>query len=235
MEYEDDDYASYTSSADISIPILQEARFELSTPDIMPAAIEPGAEADVMFSIYNLGKVPLYNVKVAFEGDSVSGGETFIGKIEAGGTGNVDVMVTGEKGAQNAAKPKVVISYEDEAGNREEYKEEIELEVLDAGEMDDAAGKEIYEFNYDDYDFEDEDFDEDGSKKIIVIICIAAAVLVLIIAAALLLSGRRRKKERLEEMELLDDLPDDIRDIKIDAKNDESDTHDITEEKDEEH
>ena len=37
MDYEDDAYTAYTSTADVSIPIHQAAKFELSTPEILPA------------------------------------------------------------------------------------------------------------------------------------------------------------------------------------------------------
>ena len=67
MDYEDDAYTAYTSTADVSIPIHQAAKFELSTPEILPATISVGNEADIMFSIYNTGKTTLYNVQVKFE------------------------------------------------------------------------------------------------------------------------------------------------------------------------
>ena len=216
MEYEDDTYAAFTSNADISIPIEQEARFELSRAEILPAEIEVGGESNVMFSIYNLGKITLYNVKVSFEGDSVSGGEAFLGKIEAGGTGNVDVTVTGEKGTAEGEKPKVVITYEDDAGNQSEYKEEIDLTVT-GGEMSDKERMDAEQAAYyeitddeegDDYidEFDVEDGTRPGWQKALPFVVVGAALIAVIVIIITFISKAKKKKEEKEDLELLDEL-----------------------------
>ena len=43
----------------------------------------------IMFDVYNTGKTTLYNVWVKFEGDSISGGDSFLGTISSGATGPV--------------------------------------------------------------------------------------------------------------------------------------------------
>ena len=215
MEYEDDEYASFSASADISIPIIQEARFEISTPEIMPSELQAGNEAGVMFYIYNLGKVTLHNVKVKFEGQSVSGGEAFIGKIEPGGTGNVDVMVMGEKASDQ--KPEVVITYEDDAGNISEFRQEVELKVVGEG----YAGEEEAAYMFEDEDYESleyEDDEEGGILRILIPIAIAAAVIAVIIIIAVLIKKSRAKKREKEDIELLDELEDEVSGEVKDAK-----------------
>ena len=199
MEYEDEDYTSYSSTADVSIPILQEARFELSTPEILPASITVGNEANVMFSIYNTGKITLYNVKVHFEDDTVKGGEVFLGKIEAGSTGAVDALVTGEAASVDDDIVKIVITYEDEAGKASTYEQEINLTVTE----DVAIGPE----DYLDEGMMEGDYEAESSPvgKIVIAIVILFVV-VLIVVIVVVVRKKKQKKEDLERINLLDEL-----------------------------
>nr|MBQ8252577.1 hypothetical protein [Lachnospiraceae bacterium] len=199
MEYEDEDYTSYSSTADVSIPILQEARFELSTPEILPASITVGNEANVMFSIYNTGKITLYNVKVHFEDDTVKGGEVFLGKIEAGSTGAVDALVTGEAASVDDDIVKIVITYEDEAGKASTYEQEINLTVTE----DVAIGPE----DYLDEGMVEGDYEAESSPvgKIVIAIVILFVV-VLIVVIVVVVRKKKQKKEDLERINLLDEL-----------------------------
>lgn len=90
MNYEDENVNAYENTASVSIPVRQEARIDTSSIEVMPESIEVGSEANVMFSIYNIGKTQLYNTTVKFIGDSITGGETYLGNIAPGATGNVD-------------------------------------------------------------------------------------------------------------------------------------------------
>lgn len=56
MKYEDSQATQIDSSSSISIPVKQDARFEFSEFEISPQTIEVGGEANVMCSLYNLGK-----------------------------------------------------------------------------------------------------------------------------------------------------------------------------------
>lgn len=197
MDYEDDAYTAYTSTADVSIPIHQAAKFELSTPEILPATISVGNEADIMFSIYNTGKTTLYNVQVKFEGDSVTGGESFIGKIEAGGTGTVDALVTGQAATKDDGTIKAVITYEDEAGNESSYEQEMTLMVTeDTG----LAGM-------DDWDMEEVEYDDStgSSKKAVIITLIGVVLLTIAVVIVILLKKRKAKKLLAEELDLLEE------------------------------
>ena len=205
MEYEDEEYTAYTATADITIPVEQDERFEINTPDIMPSEINVGGEADVMFSIYNLGKVPLYNVKVSFDKGGVDRGETFIGKIEAGGTGNVDAMVSGQSATKEGEKPEVVISYEDEAGNRKEYREEIDLKVLGDAPQEGVEG-EYPVFDIEDEYEEDELEDQEGLPLIVKVIIAVALAVVFLIIVSVVIAGRRRKKREADDLKLLSEL-----------------------------
>lgn len=56
MSYEDEHVNAYTNKASVSIPVKQEARIDMSQPEVTPSSIDVGSEANVMFSIYNLGR-----------------------------------------------------------------------------------------------------------------------------------------------------------------------------------
>ena len=196
MAYEDSDYAAFTAKADVSIPVNQDARFDISSMEIMPTDIPVGGQSNVMFSIYNTGKTTLYNVQVKFEGDSISGGSCFIGKIDPGGTGNVDAMVEGVAATADDGMVKAVITYEDESGNAFTHEEMFTLYV--------------YEESFDEEMMYDDSYymEEEGGKShtglivgIVIILIIAA-----IVTTVILLKRRKRKKEQQElEEELLDD------------------------------
>ncbi len=200
MEYEDEDYTAYTSSADVSIPILQEARFELSTPEILPESISVGNEANVMFSIYNVGKVTLYNAKVYFKDDTISGGETFLGKIEAGATGSVDALVTGEAPSTEDDTVTIVVEYEDEAGKKATYEQEVTLSVTEDAIMDEDMMD--MDMNMEEIDYEE----EKGGKTGVIVTIVIIALAVVVTIAVLLVRRHKRKKEEEERVNLLDEI-----------------------------
>ena len=63
MKYEDGNAAQVEAASSLSIPVKQDARFEMSDFEITPATIAAGEEANITSSLYNLGRVKLYNVK----------------------------------------------------------------------------------------------------------------------------------------------------------------------------
>ena len=196
MEYEDENINAYTSSSDISIQVIQKARFEFSSKEIMPSEISVGDQANVMFSIYNTGQVTLYNVHVKFEADSIESEETYLGKIESGGTGSVDTMVTGKAATEDDGTVKVIMTYEDENAETYTYEETMTLNVMDMMPMDDMG-------MYDDMNMEEQ---PQGPNKLIIILIIAAVIIVAVVVIVILLKKRRKKKENAE---LLDEIEKD--------------------------
>lgn len=204
MDYEDSKYNAYKASANVSIPINQEARFDVGSMEVLPADITVGEQSNVMFSIFNTGKTTLYNVQVKFEGDSVSGGETFIGKIEPGATGNVDTMVTGEAATTDDGIVKAVIYYEDEAGTQYTQEQEFTLFVSEAFYDDSMM--------YDDTMMEEESGGGHRTALIIVLVVIVVAAAAVIVFIVL-----KKKKKKKEQLELEAELDDDIADGETDA------------------
>lgn len=198
MAYEDSKYSPYTATANVSIPVKQESKFDIGSMEVLPSDISVGGQSNVMFSIFNTGKTTLYNVQVKFEGDSISGGETFIGKIEPGATGNVDTMVTGEAATMDDGIVKAVVYYEDEAGVV--YTQEQEFTLF------------VYEETFDDsMMYEDMMMEEEGGGipwAAIIIVIIVVLVIIGIVVTVIILKKRKKKKEQLELEAELDDDPE---------------------------
>ena len=191
MKYEDADAAQIEGASSISIPVKQDARFEFSEFEISPEAITVGEEANVMCSLYNLGRIKLYNVKAAFEGKCVKKAETFIGNVESGATASIDATLEGTKESTGSEKVTMTLSYEDEAGKVSSMTKEFQLEVGPEG-MDDMPAAEMEEM-------------EQGGFPVIPAIVIA--VIIAAAAAAVIIIKKKKKKQMAdEEEELLNEL-----------------------------
>ncbi len=194
MKYDSAEAVDLTDTASVSIPILQEQRCETGDAEVTPSDITVGGQANIMFDVYNTGKTTLYNVWVKFEGESITGGDSFLGTISSGATGSVDAMVTGAAATMDDGKIKAVISYENESGVVSTVEKELELFVMEEmmGEFtDDMMGIEG--------DMGDMGEMEGGGKKFI--LPIVLAVIVLAIAGIIIFRIRRKKKKEQEELE----------------------------------
>lgn len=213
MSYEDEHVNAYTNKASVSIPVKQEARIDMSQPEVTPSSIDVGSEANVMFSIYNLGKTKLYNVSVKTDSEFFSGGDSFVGNLDSGATGSVDMYLTGEAATTDDGTVKLQITYEDETGAPTTVEKEISLfvtePVYDDGMNDDTA-------------MPDGDTGSGmgigGKIGVVVVILIAAGV-----AGAVIVMKRKKKKEQ-------QNLEDDIMDL--DEEDGDNITSDETEDTD---
>ena len=191
MKYEDPNATQVEGSSSISIPVKQDARFEISDFEISPQSVAVGEEANVMCSLYNLGRIKLYNVKATFEGKNIKKSEVFIGNIESGATGSIDAMLEGKKISNGPAKVTMTLSYEDESGNISTTTKDLNLEVTE--KVDDEAVA--------------SDMPEETQKSFPVIPVVIAAVVIAVVAAVVILKKRKKKQlAEIEEEELLDEL-----------------------------
>lgn len=129
MKYEDANAAQIQAESHVSIPVKQEARFEFSKMEVNPESIAVGEEGNVMTTLYNLGKIKLYNVKAKFAGEGIEDSETFVGNIEAGGKGSIDAMLVGKKETKGPAKVTMTLTYEDEAGKETSLTKDFKVEI----------------------------------------------------------------------------------------------------------
>ena len=185
MSYEDEHVNAYTNKASVSIPVKQEARIDMSQPEVTPSSIDVGSEANVMFSIYNLGKTKLYNVSVKTDSEFFSGGDCFVGNLDSGATGSVDMYLTGEAATTDDGTVKLQITYEDETGAPTTIEKEISLFVTEP----------VYDDGIDDTAMPDGDTGSGmgigGKIGVVVVILIAAGV-----AGAVIVMKRKKKKEQ---------------------------------------
>lgn len=185
MKYDAGAQFDLTDKASVSIPINQESRFDISTPEVFPADITVGSQANAMFSIYNTGKTTLYNVQVRFYADSIDEATAFVGNLASGATGNVDVMLTGVGATMDDGTVNVDISYEDDAGNVTTETRTIMLYVSE-------------EF-YDDFVMDDDmmmgmEEEEGGSHTGLIIAIVVVVLLAAGVGIYLLVYFRKKKK-----------------------------------------
>lgn len=192
MKYEDSQAAQIESASSISIPVKQDARFEFSEFEISPQSVEVGSEANVMCSLYNLGRIKLYNVKARFEGNGIKKQEIFIGNVEAGATGSIDAMLEGEKVTNGNSKITMTLSYEDESGNISETTKDLELEVTEAADDSEMMTE--------------AEADNGGSSSPIVPVIILLVIAAGVIVAIVVIKKKKKKQMLNEEEELLDEL-----------------------------
>lgn len=192
MKYEDGNAAQYESASSLAIPVKQAARFELSEIEVAPESVEVGEEANITCSLYNTGRIKLYNVKVRFEGEGLTGKELFIGNIESGATGSIDGIVTANQEMDETKKCKIVISYEDESGKSAAMEKEFALTVIPAqspaGDMMPVEA-EVTEKNFP-----------------VVPVVLAVVIVAGIVAIVLFRRHKKKKMEVLEEEDLLNEV-----------------------------
>ena len=184
LKYEDEKANPFEGTLNISVPVRQKARFDVSRVQVMPESISVGEEANITFEIYNLGKTKLYNVSVKAEDPSLVNGEAFVGNLDAGSTGSVDMMAQGAAPSAGDGTVKLLVTYEDQDGNQGTFETSCSLFVAEAAPMDDEM-------------FLDETFsDMEEEKKTNPLIWVGAAAALGAAAAAVVLVRRKRRKEK---------------------------------------
>ena len=188
MKYDAGTMFDLTDKASVSIPISQESRFDTSIPEVVPTDIMVGSQSNVMFSIYNTGKTTLYNVQVKFLADSIDEASAFVGNLQSGATGNVDVMLTGIAATMDDGTINMEISYEDEAGNITATEKTITLYVSEPF-FDDMMMEGDFMMGGDMMMEE-----ETGSKKGLIIGIIIAVVAIAAVGLTVFFTIRKKKK-----------------------------------------
>lgn len=204
MKYDTPMMFDLTDKASVSIPVMQESRFDTSIPEVAPTDITVGSQSNVMFSIYNTGKTTLYNVQVKFKADSIDEASAFVGNLQSGATGNVDVMLTGIAPTADDGTVNMEISYEDDAGNVSTTEKSITLFVTEDMSFDDMMGGDPM-MGEDGMMMPEEG---GGNSKGLIIGIIVAVVVVAAAGLGVFLTIRRKKKAAKLLAEELEDLED---------------------------
>ena len=193
MKYEDGNATQFEGESSLAIPVTQEARFEFSEIKIMPDTVAVYEEANITCSLYNLGRVKMYNVKAKFEGDAIEGEEQFIGNLESGATGTVDSIVTAVAESYEESNCKLVLTYEDDSGK--EYSVEQPFTMTVTAEMEPADMEMMTDIP-----------EETGSPAGPVIAIIAVVAVAAAVVTVAVLKRRKKRIQSSEEEELLDEV-----------------------------
>ncbi len=222
-EYEDDAGKSYDekgnpfkSEESVVLNLSQEIRLEIPEFKIQPMAMT-GENISLDIEFYNMGKAPLYNMMVKFEGDfECDIPNYFVGNFEASRTDMYSAKITAMEGGEK--KGKLIFEFEDEMGNKQSVEKEftINVEAMPEGGM--AKDGDFMNPDFEKDGMPDEEmnmeFDENGmpieksqglSTTWIIIIAVAGAVVVLIIWRVV---SKKRKKKALEKLLLESDDED---------------------------
>lgn len=85
--------AKGASSASIPVTVMQKIRLKIDDPTVDGEAME-GESVPVYFSLYNMGRSPIYNCMVTVEGDGLSLEDSFFqGTVAAGNSMRADLSV----------------------------------------------------------------------------------------------------------------------------------------------
>lgn len=184
MEYEDTYGASYTVEDVIYVPVKHVQRFSV-TDILVDTSVKVGDDAEVTAMINNLGDGALYNVAVRLEGAHIATQTSYIGNIESGKSGSVDVITKTTKATDYTEvldSDFLYITYEDKQGNEYEKKQAVRFEISPT--------------SYDNLEVLKDTEEHKGIDRTMIIAIAAAFAGVLVIVLAIL---RWRKKKKLLE------------------------------------
>ncbi len=193
MKYEDGSATQYEAQSSLAIPVKQEARFEFSKIQIAPDTISVGEEANISCSLYNLGRVKMYNVKARFEGKMIESQEQFIGNLDAGATGTIDSIVTAKKETKGGEDCKLILTYEDDAGNVSTAEQKFTMTVLQETVPADMG-------------MLTEEIPEEGGAPVGLIAAVILISAAGITGAAIFIKSSKGKLREAEEEELFDEV-----------------------------
>ena len=183
-EYEDGNGIEHTVDNAVFIPVGFEQRLSVTDVFIPESYIELGDTVEISAKVNNLGDGTLYNVTARVQGSNITEAESYIGNIESGKSGTVDVLskataVSKEFGDVN----EMIITYEDRKGNVQEETFSIGVSVAQP----------VYE------NLEKVKEETNTGNVVKTILIIVAIIAVLAIILWLMIRRYQRKKKILEE------------------------------------
>lgn len=181
-EYDDRYGEPYTVTDVIYLPVSIEQRAEITGVNA-ESDVVLGDSIEIMGNVSNLGTSMLYNVKARVKADFVAESDTYIGNIEPGKNGSIDILTnTIHTTAANGEPGSIIVTYEDKSGNVTTLEDTFILSVEAPVYTDIEKVKDTTKKDY--------------SKTIG--ISIAGGVIVVLIVV-LAVKRRKRKKAILEE------------------------------------
>ena len=116
-DYENSSGYEYKTEEVIFLPVSLDQRLSVTDLFIDSENCVVGDTVEISASINNLGDGALYNVRVGVEGDNIVETESFVGTIEKGKSGNLDVLTKADVVTEGQhTNNKIIIKYENKAG-----------------------------------------------------------------------------------------------------------------------
>lgn len=189
FEYEDADGNEFTTSENISIPVVQKTELTMGQIN-MPSELYTYQPQYLSVPFYNTGKTTLYNVtariETAMQNDNP---QTYMGNMASGTQDSYDVNITPEEAGDTSGK--IIFTYQDVSGK--EYTQELPfqahvIEMMDPS-MDDPSMT--------------EDFVQEPATPVFMspVLWIGALAL---LALIVVLIRRRKKNKEDRELEIND-------------------------------
>ena len=181
-EYDDIWGNPYSATDVIYLPVKLEQRASITDLYVDDDAVL-GDSVEVIGSVNNMGAGMLYNVRVRVESNYLEENDTFIGNIDTGKSGSIDILTNASATTSETGElSNVVVTYEDKEGNETEltgkFKVTVNSPVYDNVEKIKDTTTKI-------------------NKNIIIAVCIAVILIVALIAGTI--RRNKRKKRILEE------------------------------------
>ena len=173
---------AYTVTDTIYLPVTIKQRGEI-TGVYAESDVTLGDSIEIMGSVSNLGASTLYNVKAKIDTRFTSEGDVYIGNIEPGKNGSIDILANTTKTTGTGGEMgKLIVTYEDKSGNVTTLEENFSISVNAPVYTDIEKVKDVQKKDY---------------SKMIIEIVVAVVVAALIVIW--IIRRSKRKKEILEE------------------------------------
>ncbi len=128
-EYESSNGYEYTVEEVIFLPVTMEQRVAVTELLVQGADAKIGDSVEITAKVNNMGEGSLYNVMATVKGDGVDEMSTFIGNVETGKSGSVDIITLASEVTNEASQTYLYVTYEDIEGNKQEIEQKISLAI----------------------------------------------------------------------------------------------------------
>ncbi len=181
FEYEDSKANKYTDTAQIGVPVVQQAKLEVG--DVLPQGeFMVGGETPLSIDYYNTGKANLSNVMIRIKGEGLKFDTPsyYKGAFAPGSQDTFMVNVTPDTPGDK--KVELVWTFEDSMGVTQEIKKEYEFTVEDIPQMDEN-------------DMNNQDMKGGGGSKLLFKILGGVAVAAAAIGGAFFIHKKKKKED----------------------------------------
>ena len=131
MEYENTSGEAFEMEDTLYLPVYLKQR--VSVTDVMTDDAKVGDDVEITAQVNNLGEGTLYNVNACVEGKHVEKQETYIGNIDTGKSGSVDLLAKAiavtDFDEMARAEDWIIVTYEDRNGDKHEEKVDVSFYI----------------------------------------------------------------------------------------------------------